>query len=145
MITDTYTLPPWNRLKLYWNQSFGQNKHTICGHLVTPYILVIKNVDTPYFLSKNFVTPQPSIFGTPHSEENDSPLSGGIDWLVSLYTGYRDWHHVIDTMVHFAKSHFGQHSSSPKQWKIYFSTQYLLGRITFPTTEGDIYYPKTEA
>ena len=44
-----------------------------------------------------------------------------LDWLASLNYRPIDWHHVIDTMVNFSKSHFGQHSS-PKQWKIYFST-----------------------
>ena len=39
----------------------------------------------------------------------------GVDWLAS--------HYMIDTMVNFLKSHFGQHSS-PKQWKIYFSTPF---------------------
>ena len=66
-ITDTPY--PLNRLKCIKISLFEQNKHNM-GQLVTPYILVI----TPsYFSFQKFMTP--SIFGTPHSEENDSPLN----------------------------------------------------------------------
>ena len=41
---------------------FEQNKHTIYGHLVIPYILVIKNFMTPQYI------------WDPPSEENASPL-----------------------------------------------------------------------
>ena len=37
--------------------NFEQNKHTICGHHVTPYILVINNFMTPYFSFPKFMTP----------------------------------------------------------------------------------------
>ena len=60
MTPHRYTYP-LNRLKLYCIEInlFEQNKHTICGHLVAPYILVIKNFMTPpFFLSKNLWPPQ---------------------------------------------------------------------------------------
>ena len=61
-ITDTpYPLPP-KRAKIVLKSVFlKKNKHTISGHLVTSYILVIKNFMTPQYI------------GDPHSEENDSP------------------------------------------------------------------------
>ena len=46
-ITDTPY--PLKRLKL--------DKHIICGHLVTPYILVIKNLMTPYFSFQKVMIP----------------------------------------------------------------------------------------
>ena len=49
-----------------------QNKHTICGHLVTPYILVIKNFMTPLFFFPKFYDP-PSIFGTPLPKKMTAP------------------------------------------------------------------------
>ena len=42
---------------------------------MTPYILVIKHFMTPYFSFQKSMTP--SIFGTPHSEENDSDRQVG--------------------------------------------------------------------
>ena len=38
---------PLNRLKLIEISIFEQNKHTICGHLLTSYIIVIKIFTTP--------------------------------------------------------------------------------------------------
>ena len=71
-ITDTPY--PYNCIEI---SLFEQNEYTICGHLVAPYILVIKNCMPPYFSFKKFVTP--SKFGTkqiwdPPSEENASLL-----------------------------------------------------------------------
>ena len=66
-----YTLPP-KQAKTVLKSVFEQNKHTICGHLVTPYILVVKNFMTPLFFFPKIYDP-PSIFGIPSSEENDSP------------------------------------------------------------------------
>ena len=37
---------------------FEQTKHTICGHFVTPYILVIKNFMTPLFFFPKIYDPQ---------------------------------------------------------------------------------------
>ena len=65
-----YTLPP-KQAKIVLKSVF-LNKITHYVHLVTPYILIIKNCMTPYFSFKNFMTP--SIFGTPSSKENDSTL-----------------------------------------------------------------------
>ena len=39
-----------------------QNKSTIYGHLVTPFILVITNFMTPYFSINKL---RPNLFGTP--------------------------------------------------------------------------------
>ena len=64
-----YTLTPKQATIVLKSVFFEQNKHTTCGHLVTPYILVIKNFMTPLF----FLTP-PVYLGPP-SEENASPLS----------------------------------------------------------------------
>ena len=33
---------------------FEQTKHTVCGHLLTPYILVINDFMTSLFFSKNY-------------------------------------------------------------------------------------------
>ena len=47
-----YTLPP-KQTKVFLNKI----NTLLCGHLVTPYILVIKNVMTPYFSFQKFMTP----------------------------------------------------------------------------------------
>ena len=54
------------KLKLYWNQSFCQNKHTICGHLVIPSILV------PLFSFPKVY--DSSIFRTPTCQRKWKPL-----------------------------------------------------------------------
>ena len=66
-----YTLPP-KQAKIVLKPVFEQNKHTICGHVMTPYILVIKNFMThPTFPSKNL---WPQYICDPPTEENTSPL-----------------------------------------------------------------------
>ena len=52
---------------------FEQNKHTICGHLVTPYILVIKKFMTPLFSFPKIYDPPQYIWDPPPSKENASP------------------------------------------------------------------------
>ena len=91
-ITDTPY--PLNMLRLYWNQSYLTNKHTICGHHVTPYILVIKNFMTPLFLFKNLWPPV--YLGPPHSKENSwkmiapSGSSAEREWY-DRKKSYRNW------------------------------------------------------
>ena len=56
-----YTLPPKQAKIVLFISLFEQNKHTICGHLVTPYIfmiLVIKNFMTPLFFFPRIYDPQ---------------------------------------------------------------------------------------
>ena len=67
----TNTPYPLNKLKLYWSQFLSKNKHNICGHLGTPYILVIKNFMTPHFSFQKYTTPL--YIWDPPSKENDSP------------------------------------------------------------------------
>ena len=47
-----YTLSPKQAKIVLKSSLFEQNKHIICGHLVTPYILVNKYFMTPYFSKK---------------------------------------------------------------------------------------------
>ena len=58
-----YTLPPKQDKIVMKSVLFEQNKHTICAHLVTPHILVIKNFMTPLFFFPKIYDPR--IFGTP--------------------------------------------------------------------------------
>ena len=68
-----YNLPPKQAKIVLKSIFFEQNKHTICGHLVTPYILVIKNFMTPLFFFPKI--DDPPVYLGPPSEENASPLS----------------------------------------------------------------------
>ena len=60
-----YTLPP-KQAKIVLKCLFEQNKRTICGHLVTPYILIIK-ILWPNFSFQKF---DPQCISEPPSEEN---------------------------------------------------------------------------
>ena len=67
-----YTLRPKQAKIVLKSSLFEQNTHTIWGHLVTPYILVIKNFMTRlFFFPKNF---------RPPSKENDNPLRSILKW-----------------------------------------------------------------
>ena len=66
---------PSKQAKIVFISLFEQNKHTICGHLVTPYIfmiLVIKNFMTPLFFFPRIY--DPPVYLGPPSKENASPL-----------------------------------------------------------------------
>ena len=77
-----YTLPP-KQAKLYWNQSFW-TKYTHCGHLVTPYILVIKNlIMTPLLFFPKI--DDPNIFGTPILKKMIAPFKVRFCTDRSLY------------------------------------------------------------
>ena len=58
---------------------FVQNKHTICGHLMTPYILVIKNFMTPLFFFPKIYDPQ--YIWDPLQKKMPAPLY----WSVSAH------------------------------------------------------------
>ena len=67
-----YTLPPKQAKIVLKSAFFEQNKHTSdYGHLMTPYILVIKNFMTFFFSFQNF---DPSIFGTPIPIQNKTNI-----------------------------------------------------------------------
>ena len=69
----TNTPYPLNRLKLYWNQPFEQNKHTVII-LWLPYILVIKNFMTPLFFFPK-IYDHPVYLGPPLSYHINISLS----------------------------------------------------------------------
>ena len=70
-----YTLLP-KQAKIVLKSVFLNKINTICGHLVTPNILVIKNFITPlFFFPKIYDPPAPCIFGTPHSEDKLDNMS----------------------------------------------------------------------
>ena len=74
-IYHRYTLPP-KQAKIVLNSVFLNKINTlfvVIWWLQCTYILVIKNVMTPYFSFQNLMTSQ-YILDPPHSEENDSPL-----------------------------------------------------------------------
>ena len=52
-----YTLPPKQAKTVLKAVFLKQNKYTICGHLVTLYILVIKNFMIPPFFFPKFYDP----------------------------------------------------------------------------------------
>ena len=67
-----YTLPLKQDKIILKSVFFEQSKHTICGHLVTSYILVITNFMTSLFFFQVQKIMTLGIFGTP--QKNDSPL-----------------------------------------------------------------------
>ena len=88
---------PLNRLNYIEIILFEQNKHTICDHLVTPYILVIKNVMTTHlFFFPQIYDPQ-YIWDPPPFEEKDSPLrSTDVErWSLNASWVFRWFFHSI--------------------------------------------------
>ena len=88
-----YTLPP-KQAKIVFISLFEQNKHTICGHLVTPYnimILVIKNSMTPLFFFPRIY--DPPVYLGPPSKENASPLYHIQHVFSSLFLFFSVWGH----------------------------------------------------
>ena len=69
-----YNLPPKQAKIVLKSVFLNKINNSICGHLVTPYILVIKNFMTPlFFFPKIHDPPPPQYIWDSNSKEYDSP------------------------------------------------------------------------